>query len=121
MTHKPTLTQADLVQFIGTEYYYRHPIAQSIHYTDGVKYMGEFGHAYWLIDEIALVQTEKPFTDEPFQHWTLTVNPDRSATLVCDDGNHNIVFEKEITFTDFPLDKIDFFFSNNVLMLPSEW
>ena len=35
--------------------------------------------------------------------WTLTVNADRTARLVCDDGNGNTVFEKPIPFTDFPL------------------
>ena len=33
--------------------------------------------------------------------------PDRSDTLVCEDGNDKAVVSKEIPFTDFPLDAID--------------
>jgi hypothetical protein len=35
---------------------------------------------------------------EEFQVWKLVVRPDRNATLVCEDGNDNVVFSKEITF-----------------------
>jgi hypothetical protein len=31
---------------------------------------------------------------------------DHTATLDCDDGNGNIVFSKEMEFTDFPLEQI---------------
>ncbi|MGD1079605.1 MAG: DUF6876 family protein [Candidatus Sulfotelmatobacter sp.] len=39
----------------------------------------------------------------------------------CDDGNGNIVFTKEIEHTDFPLDEITLYFTNNVIHLPSEY
>jgi hypothetical protein len=42
----------------------------------------------------------------PFQAWTLAVEPDRSATLSCEDGNGTVVFTKTIAFTDFPLAEI---------------
>ena len=41
--------------------------------------------------------------------------------LLCDDGNGNIVFTKEIEHTDFPLDEITLYFANNVIHLPSEY
>jgi hypothetical protein len=52
--------------------------------------------------------------------WKLTVRSDRSATLTCDDGNGTVVFTKEIEYTDFPLDEISLWFTNNVIYLPSE-
>jgi hypothetical protein len=48
---------------------------------------------------------------EEFQVWKLAVRPDRSATLTCDDGNGNIMFTKEIKYTDFPLDEITLYFA----------
>jgi hypothetical protein len=42
-------------------------------------------------------------------------------TLTCDDGNGNIVFTKDIEHTDFPLDEITLYFTNNVIHLPSEY
>jgi hypothetical protein len=41
--------------------------------------------------------------------------------VTCDDGNGNIVFTKEIEYTDFPLDEITLYFANNVIHLPSEY
>jgi len=52
--------------------------------------------------------------------WTLTVKDDRSATLVCDGGNHNAVATKDIPFTDFPPEGVRLYFANNVIYLASE-
>jgi hypothetical protein len=120
MTQK-TLTKEDLSQFTGTEQWYRHGIARNVLYTDGVKHVAESGGAYWLLDEIALAQTIRPVAAEAFQVWKLKVSVDCKATLVCEDGNDTVVFSKRIWFTDFPLDEIAFYFTDNVLMLPSEY
>ena len=77
--------------------------------------------AYWLLDEIALAQRyEKTVAGEAFQLWKLSVNPDRTATLTCEDGNYNVVCRKPIPFTDFPLDEIELWFTNNTIYLPGE-
>ena len=55
-----------------------------------------------------------------FQFWKLGRPTQPTATLTCDDGNGKIVYSKEIEFTDFPLDEITFYFTNNVIYLPSE-
>ena len=121
MTQKPILTQADLHQFTGTEYWYRHPFKRSITYTDGVKYVAEKAGAYWLIDEIVFAQMEKHIAAEEFQLWKLQVNPDHTALLTCEDGNGTVVLTKQLYFTDFPMDEISFSFTNNVILLPSEY
>lgn len=121
MTTK-TLNKGDLAQFTGTENWYRHSINRNVLYTDGARHVAEHGGAYWLLDEIAITQLyKKAVAAEEFQFWKLVVRPDRTATLTCDDGNHNIVFTKEIEFTDFPLDEITLYFVNNVIHLPSEY
>jgi hypothetical protein len=121
MTTK-TLSKSDLTQFTGSENWYRHGINRNVLYTDGARHVAEHGGAYWLLDEIAIIQPhDKSVAAEDFQVWKLTVRPDRSATLTCDDGNDNIVFTKTIAYTDFPLDEITLYFANNTIHLPSEY
>ena len=120
MTQK-ILTKSDLFQFTGSEHWYRHSLARKVTYTDGAQYVAESGGAYWLLDEIALNQTDPKIAAEEFQVWRLKVNSDKTATLTCDDGNDNIVFTKPLQFTDFPLDEIAFYFTDNVILLPTEY
>jgi hypothetical protein len=119
---KKTLSAADLAQFTGTEQWFRHSINSTVLYTEGARHIAEHGEAYWLLDEIALIQPhDQNVAAEEFQVWTLNVKPDKTATLTCDDGNGNVVFSKEIPYTDFPLDTTKLYFANNVIHLPSEY
>ena len=120
MTTK-TLSKSDLAQFTGSENWYRHGINRKILYTDGTQHVAEHGGAYWLLDEIAIIQPfNKAVAAEEFQVWKLKVNADRSAQLICEDGNDRVVYEKRIPYTDFPIDEITLWFSNSVIYLPSE-
>jgi hypothetical protein len=122
MTTATPLTQADLRQFTGSEHWYRHAINRKVLYTDGAKYVAECAGAYWLLDEIALIQPhDKRIASEGFQLWKLRVRTDHTATLTCEDGNGKAVFTKAIRFTDFPLDEITLYFTDNVILLPSEY
>jgi hypothetical protein len=121
MTNETKLTAADLNQFTGSETWYRHGINRKVLFTEGAQFLAERGGAYWLLDEIALIQPHnKAVAAQEFQVWKLKVNADRSAVLTCDDGNGNIVFTKRIPFTDFPLDEVTLWFANNTIYLPSE-
>jgi hypothetical protein len=116
-----TLHEVDLAQFIGSENWYQHVLVRSITYTDGAKYVADYGGAYWLLDEIALAQKfSAAVRGESFQVWKLTVS-DRRGLLTCDDGNGNVVYTKPIPFTDFPLAEIKFYFTDNVILLPDEY
>lgn len=137
------LNHADLNQFTGTECWYRHNVIRSVFlsesgvqlfipggqglirsvlFTDGVKYVADTGGAYWLLDEIALAQNfEKKLAKEKFQLWKLIVAKDSTALLVCEDGNGRKLLSKKIPFTDFPLDELSFFYTNNTILLPSEY
>jgi hypothetical protein len=111
----------DLNQFTGTEHWYRHALNREITFTDGAKYVADNAGAYWLIDEIALAQLfEEKVRAVPFQVWKLAVSGD-TATLVCEDGNDNRVFVKDILFTDFPEPGITLYCTDNVILLPSEY
>ena len=121
MTKHSKLTQSDLDQFTGSENWYRHGVNRKVLFTDGAKFLADQAGAYWLLDEIALLQPhDKRVAAEEFQVWQLTVRPNRTATLTCDDGDGNFVLAKEIEFTDFPLDEVTLYFTNNVIYLPSE-
>jgi hypothetical protein len=120
MTQK-SLTQEDLRQFTGTEHWYRHPLVRKILYTDGAQYVAVQGGAHWLLDEIALSQGVYEIASEDFQVWTLSVKQDRSAVLSCEDGNLNVVYSLKLNWTDFPLDTIRFYFTDNTILLPSEY
>jgi hypothetical protein len=107
-----TLQASDLVQFTGSETFFRHPLNRKVVFTEGAHHVAEAGGAFWLLDEIALVQPFEPqLAREEYQVWKLTVRPDRSATLTCEDGNRNVLLTKAIPFTDFPLDEITLWFA----------
>jgi hypothetical protein len=117
-----TLTDGDLLQFTGSEHWYRHGLVRPVLYTDGAKHVADAGGAYWLLDEIALAQRfEKLVAAEPFQVWKLTVTKDNTAELLCHDGNGKGVLSKHIEFTDFPLPEITLYFTDNTILLPSEY
>ncbi|MDH5723433.1 MAG: hypothetical protein OEY94_08955 [Alphaproteobacteria bacterium] len=122
MTNTKTLTAADLYQFTGSENWYRHALNRKVLYTDGAQYLAEQGGAYWLLDTIAIAQAHiKAVAAEEFQVWTLTVNPDHTALLICGDGNNRVVHTQSLPFTDFPLPEVKLYFCNNVILLPSEY
>ena len=115
-----TLKEEDLVQFTGTETWWRHPLKRDILYTDGAKYVADAGEAYWLLDVIASGQLVSRVKCEEFQVWILKVK-DNSGVVTAEDGNGKVIYRQELEFTDFPLPEIKFYFTDGVLMLPSEY
>ena len=135
-----TLTKSDLDQFTGTEHYYPHWTGR-MKATDGVEYVAEVGECFWLIDIIASYQHEPQVKREEFQVWELKkqehapelfkdkycsvlerkVTSDDMAVVQATDGNGNVIAEQFVPYTDFPLDEIKMFLTNDVLMLPSEY
>lgn len=111
-----------LPQFTGTENYYQHWLKKFV-YTDGVQYLAGKCGAYWLLDAIASWQP-KALQDarlQEIQFWKLMVKPDRAAVLTCEYDTNDPAFQQDIPFTDFPLDGIQLYLANGVLMLPSEY
>jgi len=122
MTTEAKFTKEALRRFTGSEHWYRHGINRKVSFTDGAKKIADTAGAYWLLDEIAIIQPyNKLLAAEGFQLWKLSVRPDQTATLLCEDGNGKKLFTKEIEYTDFPLDEITLYFVNNVIHLPSEY
>lgn len=121
MSFEKTLRASDLDYFTGTAVWYRHWLNPIITYTEGAQYVAETGGAYWLLDAIVSHQCVETVRREPFQVWTLKVAEDRSALLTCEDGNHNAVTSQRIVITDFPLPEITLWFTDDVILLPSEY
>jgi hypothetical protein len=122
MTAK-TLKEADLARFTGSETWYRHGLVRRVLFTDGANYVADAAGAFWLLDEIALAQNfDKDVAKEAFQHWKLAVDLDKhTGELTCDDGDGRIVFAKTLDYTDFPLKEINFYYTDNTILLPSEY
>lgn len=114
------LTREDLAQFIGSTCHYRYPLT-GLRYTEGVQFVADKGGAVWLLGDIAAYQLDPSIRFDPFQHWKLKVAGDKTARLTCENGNGKVILEQKIDYTDFPLDEIAFFLTDNVLMLPSEY
>jgi len=119
---KTSLTPDELAQFTGTERRYRHAINHNVLFTDGAKYVADTAAAYWLLDEIALIQPRnKRVHAEAFQVWKLKVNADSTGELVCEDGNGHIVYTRAILFTDFTGEGITLWYRDSTILLPSEY
>lgn len=117
--------EAELLQFTGSERFFKHSLVQSVIYTEGVRHLARAAGAYWLVDEIALANCRPSVKAEEFQCWRLTRAAEgNGAALVCDDGNGMVLFSKGIEFTDFPLASIllycEFNGAGHTILLPSE-
>jgi hypothetical protein len=120
----PDELRSNLGRFTGTEHHYPHPLARFVKYTDGALYLAKHAKCFWLLDEIALAQRYVPEVKrEDFQVWKLIVADSRAALLV-EDGNGNVVHQKTIGYTDFPLDHIELYCERDdeksVILLPTE-
>lgn len=112
------LTKEDLARFTSTEQWYRHAVMRNVLYTDGVQYLAQQAHAYWLVDKIATLQLKPHISQEEFQVWRLVVS-NYTAVLTC-DGDRVTLHSEHITFTDFPLNEIELWVEGGVILLPSE-
>ncbi len=117
----PNQLKAELKQFTCTEQYYYNPLFPKHRYTDGVKFLAEKAGAYWLLDFIFGYSDETELKDQPFQVWKLKVNDNRSASITVEDGNDTVLKSFKIPFTDFPLQEMDLWLIDKVLILPSEY
>ena len=110
----------DLSQFTGTEKYHKTFLfSPNLKHTDGVEYFAENAGCYWFLD---IVATEiYPFSDKyPFMTIYLTAK-DGKAEIIVQDGDISRLFQRQIEFTDCPEGTYEFFLTDDVLMLTSEY
>lgn len=109
-----------LAMHTGSETCYRH-WAGALRFTEGVKFLADEAGAYWLIDNITAFRLDAKVRCEEFVLWRLLVNADRSATLIAEDGNENELLRQHVPWTDFPLEEISLYLTDETLLLPSEY
>ncbi len=113
----------ELAQFHGSTCLYYHPFFKSMNYTEGAQYVFNHCQSVWLCVDI-MTYLKVHCKGQEFVVVTLKVkekeDKTKKADLIFDDGNSNVIFKHHYNFTDFPLDKIQFFYENNILYLPSE-
>jgi hypothetical protein len=108
-----------LRDFTGTTQWFRHFTGYT--YTEGVKAMAEQFSAYWFIDLVMSHQTNSKVRAQEFQTWELKrIGGDRFLAAAT-DGNDNIIAKQDIPFSDFAADTLKLYFTDGVLLLPSEY
>ena len=116
--------------FTGSQKYYRHWLG--IKYTEGVQYLAEKAGAYWLIDAIGSHwATKKSLRAEEFLIVRLTVNVNATDYMAGlrfypvwdadDPKKYKSICTQRIEYTDCPLDLIELYLCDGVLMLKSEY
>lgn len=123
--------EAELSQFTGSENLYRHMFG--IRYTDGVRHLAERCKAYWLIDAIGShFITKRRVRSQQFLIVRLQVlhrgtrrSPMARLTFHVDWIESNpeaypSICTQRIEYTDMPLDLVELYLENGVLMLKRE-
>jgi len=112
-----------LPYFTGTTKWYRVSKQPPILLTEGTKFLLDSCGMYWFLsDFVILCLLMDNVKDESFIVFSLDVDLESKEALVkIGDGNNNILYQQEIQYTDCPLDKVKMYYSNEVLMLPSEY
>lgn len=118
---EPTINPDDLIQFTGTEQYHAfQQLGGKILLTDGAYYFVTRARAHWFVSDLWAFQLIKKVRQEPFQTIILEVK-NKKGVLRIEDGNKNEVFKNNYEYTDCPDGVWRFFYTNNVLMVPSEY
>ena len=109
----------ELKQFTGTENYYKSALG-NLKYTDGVRYLLEKCSCYWIIDAINSYQHQ--LKEIPFQLWKIAVRVGKTGLVTCqEDTDSPVLISQELEYTDFPLDEINLYCIDGVVLLPSEY
>jgi hypothetical protein len=109
-----------LREFTGTQNYHR--VLPRLVITDGVEYLAHKANSYWLVTLIYSHLVTQPIHSE-FVVARLIVSG-KTAKLVLDDGNDQVISEQYIEYTDFPLDELTIYCSYQerywIVSLPQE-
>lgn len=113
--------------FYGTEAYYR--TNPGLLVTDGVKFLADTAHCYWLLDMVWSYLPQLRKTDDTFFVVVLTkegVREPGAVFSIQDDIPPNQTYTTQaVEYSDFPLDEIVLYLSyagsDFVLMLRSEY
>ncbi|MEK7434183.1 MAG: DUF6876 family protein [Cyanobacteriota bacterium] len=112
--------ESEIRSFCGTDKWYQ--LYPNVLATDGIKFIFDTAQAYWIGDIVFSIQSYPKVKSEVFQFYELLVDLESSTgEIKVTDGNENIIYSQKIQYTDFPLPKFSFYYTNDVILLPSEY
>jgi hypothetical protein len=112
------IDKKELNNFIGSENIYSGYMG--IKYTDGCKYFID-NEASWLISDMAVIcKVKKEVKAEPFISIHSIVKNNK-AEVIYTDGNNKTLFIQKYSYTDLPTGQYDFYFTDNTLLLTTEY
>jgi len=112
--------------FCGSTTCYKIPLVKT-HYTEGIKYLADHVQCHWLITDTAVVckslRNKSSFILVLFKRYSKRVQEQthKEAKITYANGKGTILFEQEYEYTDFPLDELRLFYTDDRLMLPNEY
>ena len=116
----------NLAEFSGTESFHKIPLLNTV-ITDGNQYLANEADCFWLVTDVSVIakslMNRSHFITVDFKKLNAEMQDTLGyeAVIEYSDGNDNILETQKYHLTDFPLETIRLFFTNNTLMLPSEY
>lgn len=108
-----------LHRFTGSECIYRNTLTRCL-YTEGIRFIAEECKASWLVTDALVIC--RNLANKGHEFVTVKLSKDGTAgTILYDDGNGKKLYKQEYALVDFPLEEITLYFTNNTLLLPSEY
>ena len=111
----------ELAHNTGTTQYFKIPFSEVV-YTDGISDLINKCSCYWLISDIAILKQFNKLGNGYFFTIKIELNQNTQGCVlsVLDWNTDEVVYKKVIGYTDFPLNKFEFYLKDNCFLLPSE-
>lgn len=116
------MLKEELSTFYGSENFYK--FLGGVVIIEGVKYFAEKAEAFWLVNDIILncLMRRKLKHEEFIAIKTSKHKWSEGITINYENGNNEVLFTEVYAYSQLPDDgEFTFWFTNNVLLLPSEY
>jgi hypothetical protein len=111
----------ELEQNYCSEEYHKIPFSNLI-YTDGINDLINKCCCWWLISDTAILINNTPKLRKDFLILSIKVNEDNTAEVTLkEDSNTEPIYKKVYAYTDFPLKEFEFYITDEVILLKSEY
>ena len=126
MTDEQTKQQEKIKQELkqnhGTTQYHKIPFSHLV-YTDGINDLIEKCKCWWLISDLGIEIAHDEKLQKPFLVVKVEVDTDKQKgrIILKEDTDEKPIYIKELNYTDFPLSDFEFWISNEVFLLKSEY
>ncbi|MFS4467492.1 DUF6876 family protein [Maribacter sp. 2210JD10-5] len=126
MNAKVNEIKEGLKGFGGTNFFYQIPLIRT-RFTDGLKYLADVAECFWLITDTSVIakslMNRSSFITIDFKRFSEEKQDflGYEVEIVYSDGDGNVFEKHRYNDTDFPLEELRLFFTDDTLMLPSEY